>query len=66
MLVILIILGVALFALEWYSNYLGKIDSKWATKQWTEQELQKYSLAKTAMERIEALKADLFFEEMKE
>ena len=50
-------------ALEWYSRYLEEIAPKWATKQWTEQELKKHEFIKTSIERINSLKVDLFFEE---
>ena len=49
-------------AIDWYTRYLEKIDPKWATKKWTEQELKKYEFVRYAMERIDTLKTDLFFE----
>jgi len=50
-------------AIEWYSRFLEKIDPKWATRQWTERELNRLEHVKNAMGRIEVLKEDLFFEE---
>lgn len=50
-------------ALEWYSRYLDVIDPEWATKQWTVQELKKNELVKIAIDRVEGLKVDLFFEQ---
>jgi len=49
-------------AYDWYTRYLEKIDPKWATRQWTEQELKKHEYVSTAMERVQSLKTDLFFE----
>ena len=49
-------------AYEWYTRYLEKIDLKWSTRQWTEQELKKHEFVSTAMERVQTLKMDLFFE----
>ncbi len=49
-------------ALDWYTRYLNKIDSRWATKNWTEAELKKNKLISVSIDRIEALKTDLFFE----
>ncbi len=52
-------------AFDWYTRYLEKIDPNWATKKWTEQELNKYEFATFSMNRIKLLKVDLFFEEEK-
>ena len=49
-------------AYEWYTRYLERIDPKWTTRQWTEQELKKHEFVSTAMERVQVLKMDLFFE----
>ncbi len=52
-------------AFDWYTRYLEKIDPNWATKKWTEQELNKYEFATFSMNRVKLLKVDLFFEEEK-
>ena len=49
-------------AIDWYTRYLEKIDPRWATKQWTKQELNKYELAEYAMNRIKSLREDMFWE----
>ncbi|MDR1172452.1 MAG: tetratricopeptide repeat protein [Bacteroidales bacterium] len=52
-------------AFDWYNRYLEKIDPKWATRKWTEKELKDLEFVSIAMERIQSLKTDLFFEEEK-
>ena len=52
-------------AIDWYTRYLEKIDVNWATKKWTEQELREHEFVSAAMERIQSLKEDLFWEEEK-
>jgi len=49
-------------ALEWYTRYLEKIDLNWSTRQWAEQDFKKFEFLTAAMERVQALKLDLFFE----
>jgi hypothetical protein len=44
---------------------LEKIDPKWATRKWTEKELKELEFVSIAMDRIQSLKTDLFFEEEK-
>ena len=52
-------------ALDWYTQYLDLIDPQWATRQWTEKELKKLEFVSIAMDRVQSLKTDLFFEEGK-
>lgn len=52
-------------ALEWYLAYLKKVDPKWATREWTEKELEKLGFVNIAMERVQSLQTDLSSEKGK-
>ncbi len=52
-------------AFDWYTRYLEKIDPNWATRKWTDKELKKVEFVRIAMDRVQSLKTDLFFEEDK-
>ena len=50
-------------AIDWYTRYLEKTVSDWATRKWTEQELKKFEFAELAKDRIRVLKEELFWED---
>jgi tetratricopeptide (TPR) repeat protein len=50
-------------ALDWYIRFLNQIDPDWETTEWTEPDKKKPTYQNIAMERIKALKTELFFEE---
>jgi tetratricopeptide (TPR) repeat protein len=52
-------------AFDWYNRYLEKVAPNWAIRKWTEEELKKVEFVSIAMDRIQSLKTDLFFEEEK-
>ena len=50
-------------SLEWYIRYLEKVDPHWATKQWTEQELNEFRFVSHSIKRVQMLREDLNIEE---
>ena len=52
-------------ALNWYTQFLVQTDPNWSTRGWTEEDLKKHEFVEIAIERVNSLKTDLFFEEEK-
>ncbi len=50
-------------ALDWYIRFLNLIDPTWERKIWSEEDLKKSTYQNAAMNRVGALKTDIFFEE---